>query len=552
MKNSVKLSVKAILPLFLLFTSVNFVNTRGVTKQQVINETFIQESINESDNIAYEESSKELKSIINEIINSNSKLLKNTNFALGVYSPKSKKLLFGKDYNTALTPASTTKIFTTFNALSNPTQTINTSVYTDGEIKSDGTLKGSLYLYGRGDALLNSSDIELIAESIAKKGIKKVTGNIVADNSFFDGISNRMKYSGDNEEVQGLAPITALSVNKNTVTINVSAGSVANSLLDVSIEPNSEAFETNVTATVKVIKAKVKSNKNRSTKNLASKKGKKTKNQSLGDEPLNKPLDVSNVKIGSSINSNGKQIFNVSGYLSPKKRGTYYANTKNPDLVAAGLLKKQLAKKGILITGQLLRGRINSNFKPNEKNTVAEFKRPIYDLVKVVNKFSDNYIAEHLFKFNGASFGFCDNNYSGACKLLTKMTDSLRIPFLNCQLNDGSGLSRRNKLSPESEIKLLEAALSNRNLKFDSTLSIAGFDGTLRHRFMNTKAQNNLHAKTGTLRNVSALAGYVNSLDGETIIFSFIFNGPNVGSYKQIENKIGEAIANYSFKRKNT
>ncbi len=550
MKNSVKLSIKAFLPLLFLFINVNFVNTRGVSKQQIINETFLQEKVDISDNISYDESTKDLKLIINDIINSNSKLLKNTNFSIGVYFPKSKKVLFGKDFSTPLTPASTTKLFTTYNALSNQLQTINTSVYTDGEIKSDGTLKGSLYLYGRGDALLNTSDIESIASMIFSKGIRKITGNIVADNSFFDGITNRMKYSGDNEEVQGLAPITALSVNKNTVTINVNASSIANSILDVNIEPNSDGIDANVTATVKVIKAKSK--KSYLNKSLVNKKSKKSKNQNLGDESDSKPLDVSNIKIGSSVNTNGKQTFNISGYLSPKKHGTYYANIKNPDLVAAGLLKKQLSKKGIVISGQLLRGRLNSNFKANDKNTIAEFKRPIYDLVKVVNKFSDNYIAEHLFKFNGAAFGFCENNASGACKLLNKMTDSLCIPFKNCQLNDGSGLSRRNKLTTESEIKLLEVALKNKSLKFDSTLSIAGYDGTLRHRLIGTKAQNNLHAKTGTLKNVSALSGYVNSLDGETLIFSFIFNGPNVGSYKQIENKIGEALANYTFKRKNT
>jgi len=79
----------------------------------------------------------------------------------------------------------------------------------------------------------------------------------------------------------------------------------------------------------------------------------------------------------------------------------------------------------------------------------------------------------------------------------------------------------------------------------DSSLSIAGIDGTLSKRMQNTLAMNNLRAKTGTLRNVSSLAGYVNTKNNDTLIFAFIFNGANVGAYKQIENKLGELLSTY-------
>jgi D-alanyl-D-alanine carboxypeptidase len=62
-----------------------------------------------------------------------------------------------------------------------------------------------------------------------------------------------------------------------------------------------------------------------------------------------------------------------------------------------------------------------------------------------------------------------------------------------------------------------------------------------------TYAENNLCAKTGTLRNTSALSGYANTKDGDQVVFSIINNGPNVSNYKQLENKIGAAIANFSY-----
>jgi len=79
-----------------------------------------------------------------------------------------------------------------------------------------------------------------------------------------------------------------------------------------------------------------------------------------------------------------------------------------------------------------------------------------------------------------------------------------------------------------------------------STLSIAGVDGTLAKRMRGTAAANNLMAKTGTHRDVSSLAGYTNTLDGEIFLFAFVFNGSNVGIYKQLENDISSIISNYT------
>ena len=72
---------------------------------------------------------------------------------------------------------------------------------------------------------------------------------------------------------------------------------------------------------------------------------------------------------------------------------------------------------------------------------------------------------------------------------------------------------------------------------FKQTLSIAGVDGTLRKRMVGTYAENNLCAKTGTLRNTSALSGYAFTKDGDQVVFSIINNGPNVSNFKQLENR---------------
>ncbi|MEY2720148.1 MAG: hypothetical protein RLZZ273_1514, partial [Bacteroidota bacterium] len=82
--------------------------------------------------------------------------------------------------------------------------------------------------------------------------------------------------------------------------------------------------------------------------------------------------------------------------------------------------------------------------------------------------------------------------------------------------------------------------------EFKSTLAIAGSDGTIRKRLTGTYAAHNVHAKTGTLRNVSALAGYVVTRDGEPLAFSFISNGNSVSSYKYTEDMAALILASFS------
>ncbi|MBL7998993.1 MAG: D-alanyl-D-alanine carboxypeptidase, partial [Candidatus Kapabacteria bacterium] len=117
-----------------------------------------------------------------------------------------------------------------------------------------------------------------------------------------------------------------------------------------------------------------------------------------------------------------------------------------------------------------------------------------------------------------------------------------------CQLFDGSGLSRRNKTSPMQQLNLLKyIAQQPFGGVFYSTLSIAGVDGTLGRRMRGTAAESNVHAKTGTHANVSALSGYTRTRDGERIAFSFQWNGNNVGMYKYLENLLAIQLSEFSY-----
>lgn len=460
------------------------------------------------------------------------KQLQKTDLGLSVVSLQTHKDIFSYNSDIALVPASTTKLLPTFSALEQlgSNYKIVTSIYSDdmdGPDK-DGVLHGNLYLIGRGDPLLTVTDIENLAAQLSHLGIKKITGSIFGDNTFFDNKTNRREYSGDNDEVQPTGPISALTIQKNIVTILVSGGPKVNQPVRVQTIPYSDSFTLTVEAQTKLQKP-IKTKRKRFTKPLFSIREAASKQE-------------------------GKQHFVVSGVLNPNTTVSQAFFIKNPGLAAADLLRKRLETVGITVVGKSMIRKT-----PNTAVILTEFHRPLMDVLQIINKKSDNFCAEHLFKMLGTSqkngepnltsSSMAENRSATASvqQIQSVLTDHAISPK-DWSINDGSGLSRRNRITPAVLIKLLdEAQRAPFSEVFYNSLAIAGLDGTLEYRMRGTAAEYNVHAKTGTLKNVSALAGYIRTRDGERLVFSFMFNGWGVGYYKGLENKLCELLANFSY-----
>ncbi len=467
--------------------------------------------------ITEEDSVRSIKSLGNElkkILASGD--LKNTDFGVVVYSLDNKKIIYSKNASRQLTPASLTKLFTSVAALASlgPEFNVTTSVYFDS-ILADGVIDGDLYLKGRGDCFLRGEDIEMLAKQIAAKGIKEIKGNIFADGSYFDDITSRQKYAGDADVVQSTPPITALAIERNMLNVIVNPGARENFPIDIKLIPESDFF-------VKNIKART----------FGAARGRKTQE---------KPGII--VSIGELTNSS--RAVNISGTVKIGETFDKQFDIDEPGLVAAGSLRYYLRLMGITVTG----GIGEKKFTGSEKTgLLAEFKRPLTEILTVMNKESDNYLAETVFKIIGAHYGKYENTAKSARERIAFVLDSIGIPMKDCILNDGSGLSRRNVATLASIIQLLEVADNfKRGKKFDSLLAVSGIDGTLKNRFDRTLAENNLVGKTGTLRNVSGLAGYVHTLDGEKLAFAFLFNGNSIGGYKKAENRLGKALSQFFY-----
>ncbi len=201
-------------------------------------------------------------------------------------------------------------------------------------------------------------------------------------------------------------------------------------------------------------------------------------------------------------------------------------SVNNPTQFAAVVFKEILESKGIKVKGYSAdNDEMNEVIDYNNLTKLFTQYSPTLDrIVYVINKNSNNLYAEQLLKTIGLKkekFGSTDNGIKAEEPYLKQMG----IDPDNIQIVDGSGLSRLNLVTPMQINNLLRYMYKSKSFKsFYESLPIAGIDGTISRRMINTRAQNNVHAKTGYINSVRSLSGYVTTADGEMLTFVIITN----------------------------
>ncbi|MEP7340655.1 MAG: D-alanyl-D-alanine carboxypeptidase/D-alanyl-D-alanine-endopeptidase [Acidobacteriota bacterium] len=429
------------------------------------------------------------------------------------------KIIFERDADKAFMPASNMKLYTTAAALDafGPDFKIKTSVYTTKPVSKGGTLRGDLILYGRGDPNLSprfdgnnpdryndhiSADkitaIELLADQIKSKGIKLITGNLIGDDSYFAGDLIGPSWEWDDLQFYYGAEVSALTVNDNCVSFTVTPAGKVGEKPTITIQPQ--------TAYVKIIN------------NSKTAEGGRTR---IG---VNRPLDSNTVEFFGTI---------------PRTAQKYEVNVAvhDPATYAAMLLKEALARRGVRLLGKVERvdalARIAKPFDESKLTEVARVEsQPLAEIIKVVNKESQNLHAELLLRQLGAG-GINELDDYGRPKTTIARGNEARRQFLQkagvdvapLSLRDGSGLARQDLVTPRATVRLLEFMLTHTHASvFRESLPVAGVDGTLERRMRDTAAANNFRGKTGTLTGANALSGYVTSKRGQVVVVSLMGN----------------------------
>lgn len=224
-----------------------------------------------------------------------------------------------------------------------------------------------------------------------------------------------------------------------------------------------------------------------------------------------------------------------------KKRGkryrTYVESVKNPPLFIAQKLKEKIVENEIIVLGDTKIGIIPQNSVPIASSSIL-----LEEFISIVNKHSDNFFAECLFKTIGAEASKTQGNSFYSQQAIQEFLKKNEIYTYGTEIVDGSGISRFDQITAAAVNDLLERMYFDIN-NFDafySSLSVAGVDGTLKKRMNYTAAENNFRGKTGSLNGISSVAGYLNTVQGDEIIVTILFDFTKGGwnYYRDLQDEI--------------
>jgi serine-type D-Ala-D-Ala carboxypeptidase/endopeptidase (penicillin-binding protein 4) len=432
-----------------------------------------------------------------------------TRAAVKVISANTKEVLYDHDSKLLMRPASNMKLLTSASALHvlGKDYAFRTAVYADTTV-TEGTLNGNIYLKGFGNPDLATSDLDTLVRQLQSLGVQRITGGVVGDVTFFDDLYWGYGWNWDDEPASYAAFITPLAINDNCVVVTVTPGARGDSV-HVTVDPP--------TSYVTVI----------------------NKGTTVSDS-VTRRLSVTRLYMerSNTILVDGEMLADAA----PVER---QLSVWKPELYTTTLFTEALRRNGIVVVKQPSLGQV-----PPLGREIAFHSQKIDSVVVNMNKVSDNLTAEMFLKTIDAVTNHVPGSSEGGVFVVNKFLSSLGIDSMKHRLTDGSGLSYHNLITAEMIVQLLEGMQHQTDIfpLFYQSLPIAGVDGTIRNRMKRTPAEGNLRAKTGTISGVSSLSGYVQTRDGEMLVFSTTmqnFISPT-RLYQRAQDKIGALLAGFS------
>src|SRR5437588_1220955 len=433
-------------------------------------------------------------------------------FAVKVVSLDTNQIIYEQNANKFVRPASNMKLYTVATAFDRLTPDYHfvTSVYTNGR-PEDGKIKGDLIVYGRGDpsiaARFNNGDyfkgINDLADRIVAAGVKRVKGDLVGDESYFNGAPVGSGWEWEDLTWSYGAELSALTINDNAIDLTVKPGVSVGFPVVITSGPPAASFMTIA---------------NHAT---TSSRG------SRSDLHIYRGLGANTLEISGSLPL-GDTGF-IGGVAVP-----------DPALAFVSMLRDALAKRGVKIDGRVrtLNARSGGSIVPNSPAgpmliEIASLQSPPFSIIAAHTlKPSQNQYTELILRTlgktqppNPGDATRARDNEDAGLEVVTSFLRQAGVGESEIALNDGSGLSRNELISANTTVQLLTFMTKHRYFaQFRDALPIAGVDGTLRTRMRGTPAEGNVRAKTGSLSSVASLSGYVTTAAGEHLVFSMMLN----------------------------
>jgi len=392
-----------------------------------------------------------------------------------------------------------------------------TTLYASGKVR-EGRLEGDLIVRGGGDPTIGGKyeeqdALEVFggwARSLARMGVQRISGDVVADDAFFDREHLHPDWPREEAWRPYCAPVSALSADDNCVRITCKPAQEEGAPAKVSLSPD-----------ISFLKVR-----------------------NLCRTSQRRHLIWFHREAGSRVVSVGGRIL-----LKSKGYGSE-VTVPDPALYAAGLLAEALRREGIEVTGKArLIGEQDLSGRAGWQK-LAERRAALLPALRVMLKHSHNLYAEQVIKTIGAEASG-EGSWEAGLARAAKLLCTLGFNEEQFQLADGSGLSRKNCMPPALLVALLvHVAGSDFAQTFRDLLPGAGVDGTLSSRFKGNPYKGAIRAKTGHLYGVGALSGYATARSGLQVAFSILINEArnSRGNYsmRPIEDALCAAIVDHA------
>ena len=459
--------------------------------------------------------------------------------------------LLSRNAEQAMNPASTMKLLTTFAALEmlGPAYHWKTEVFLNGRLEN-GVLQGDLVFKGYGDPKLTVEQFWMWLRELRQRGLREIRGDVVLDRSFFEDIKHDpSEFDNDPTRAYNVGP-NALLLNFNALHLRLIPGATNTSAM---LEPDLSGYLiSNRITTV-------------------------ARRPCSGGDNYTAYLEERSIVLEGTI---PQDCGEVDDYFSLLPHGDYF-------FAVFSALWKEMG-------GTLQGGLREGSAPPNQQAFSTHVSPPLSEVIRDINKFSNNIMARQLFLTLGTATA--GNDYAGmpnnihealavedlvgllpptaagpsaddrplsvmdagrdAPRLATgnvaasipRSTAAVRewlkreqMEFPELVLENGAGLSRKERISARNLAEILQRATHSRYAaELEASLPILGMDGTMKKRFKNNEIAGYAHIKTGMLEGVKSIAGYVKSHSGKQWVVVFFINHPNASLAQSAQDALIE------------
>ena len=424
------------------------------------------------------------------------------------------RVLFNRNGDRFSVPASNTKLVVAAagTVLLPHDYRVSTSIYANGTI-TNGVLQGDLVVYGRGDPTWSErcysvdtlaagmcdstwTAVDAIAESLRARGIKRITGRIVGDGSYFEPLLTHPGWNSFDLNWWYAAPVSGLGFHDNSVDFQIAPGPAIDAPPVISWTPDLHMFTF----------------ENRA-RTVAS-----DSTTTIGDNVFRKP-GTTDIWAAGTVSLNRSPW--IESFALP-----------DPNLYAARALTASLQRKGIAVEGGAASTTDSMAYRALRccGSPLTEYRgRPLPDIVFPILNTSQNWFAETLLKILARAVGDTGSWEKGLDVEKRFLIDSVKIDSTAFSLEDGSGLAAGNLVTPHAFVQLLTFMYHHpKRAPFIAALPRAQQPGSLLRRFVRTPLEGRVLAKTGSIDRVNTLSGYIERPDGHVITFSIQANAHDV------------------------